>query len=107
MRIADVVTYAVQPAGIPLIVAKVVTDQPGLHGWGCGTFTQRFRAVEAAIERHVKPFAIGRDAEAIADFWHSAMHDSYWRNGPVLNNAVSAVEGAPTCAPTCSSGGVG
>ena len=92
MRIADVVTYAVQPAGIPLIVAKVVTDQPGLHGWGCGTFTQRFRAVEAAIERHVKPFAIGRDAQAIADFWHSAMHDAYWRNGPVLNNAVSAVE---------------
>lgn len=92
MRITDVVTYAVQPAGIPLIVAKVVTDQPGLHGWGCGTFTQRFRAVQAAIEHHLKPFAIGRDASAIADFWHSAMHDSYWRNGPVLNNAVSAVE---------------
>ncbi len=92
MRITDVVTYAVQPNGIPLVVAKVVTDQPGLHGWGCGTFTQRFRAVEAAIERHVKPFAIGRDAAAIADFWHSAMHDAYWRNGPVLNNAVSAVE---------------
>ena len=92
MRIEDVVTYAVQPAGIPLIVAKVVTDQPGLHGWGCGTFTQRYRAVQAAIERHLKPFAIGRDAAAIADFWHSAMHDGYWRNGPVLNNAVSAVE---------------
>ena len=40
----------------------------------------------------MKPFAIGRDAQAIADFWHSAMHDAYWRNGPVLNNAVSAVE---------------
>ena len=92
MRIADVVTYTVQPAGVPLVVAKVVTDQPGLYGWGCGTFTQRFRAVEAAIERHLKPFAIGRDAAAIADFWHSAMHDGYWRNGPVLNNAVSAVE---------------
>ena len=92
MRIADVVTYTVQPDGVPLVVAKVVTDQPGLYGWGCGTFTQRFRAVEAAIERHLKPFAIGRDAAAIADFWHSAMHDGYWRNGPVLNNAVSAVE---------------
>ena len=92
MHIADVVTWTVQPRGIPLVVAKVVTDQPGLHGWGCGTFTQRFRAVEAAIERHLKPFAIGRDASAIADFWHSAMHNSYWRNGPVLNNAVSALE---------------
>ena len=38
MRITDVVTYAVQPNGIPLVVAKVVTDQPGLHGWGCGLF---------------------------------------------------------------------
>ena len=92
MRIADVVTYTVQPAGIPLVVAKVVTDQPGLHGWGCGTFTQRFRAVEAAIDRHLKPFAVGRDASAITDFWHGAMHNGYWRNGPVLNNAVSAVE---------------
>ena len=40
----------------------------------------------------MKPFAIGRDVQPIADFWHSAMHDAYWRNGPVLNNAVSAVE---------------
>ena len=92
VRIADVVTWTVQPAGIPLVVAKVMTDQPGLHGWGCGTFTQRFRAVEAAIDRHLKPFAVGRDASAITDFWHSAMHNGYWRNGPVLNNAVSAVE---------------
>lgn len=92
MRITDVVTYAVQPSGIPLVVAKVVTDEPGLVGWGCGTFTQRFRAVQAAIEHHVKPFSIGRDAAAIADFWYGAINDSYWRNGPVLNNAVSAVE---------------
>jgi len=28
MRIADVVTYAVQPAGIPLIVAKVMKAKP-------------------------------------------------------------------------------
>ena len=28
MRSADIVTYAVQPAGVPLIVAKVVTTQP-------------------------------------------------------------------------------
>ena len=32
MRIADVVTYTVQPDGVPLVVAKVVTDQPGLYG---------------------------------------------------------------------------
>ena len=34
MRIADVVTYTVQPAGVPLVVAKVVTDQPGLYAVG-------------------------------------------------------------------------
>jgi mannonate dehydratase len=45
-----------------LVIVKVLTTEPGLYGLGCATFTQRVFAV-AAIERHLKPFLIGRDVD--------------------------------------------
>ena len=92
ITIRDVQTILTQPAGSRLIVVKVLTSEPGLYGLGCATFTQRFRAVQAAIEHHLKPFAIGRDVSRIEEFWQMAMVNGYWRNGPVLNNAISGID---------------
>ncbi len=94
VTIADVEVILAQPGGSRLVIVKVRTSEPGLYGLGCATFTQRVFAVEAAIERHLKPFLVGRDVDRIEEIWQMAMVHGYWRNGPVLNNAVSGVDQA-------------
>jgi mannonate dehydratase len=92
ITIKDVQTILTQPAGSHLVIVKLITSEPGLYGLGCATFTQRFHAVQAAIEKHLKPFLIGRDVARIEEIWQMAMVHGYWRNGPVLNNAISGVD---------------
>ena len=92
--IKDVQTILTQPGGSRLVIVKVITSEPGLYGLGCSTFTQRFHAVHAALEKHLKPFLIGRDVARIEETWQMLMVHGYWRNGPVLNNAISGVDQA-------------
>ncbi|MCB0144019.1 MAG: bifunctional D-altronate/D-mannonate dehydratase [Caldilineaceae bacterium] len=94
VTIKDVQTILTQPAGSRLVIVKIITSEPGLYGLGCATFTQRFHAVHTAIEQHLKPFLIGRDVSRIEEIWQMAMVHSYWRNGPVLNNAISGADQA-------------
>jgi mannonate dehydratase len=94
VTIEDVQVITTQPAGSRLVIVKIVTSEPGLYGLGCATFTQRFHAVVTAIEKHLKPFLIGRDVSRIEETWQMAMVNSYWRNGPVLSNAISGADQA-------------
>ena len=81
------------PDGIRLVVVKVETSEPGLYGLGCATFTQRPLAVVTAVEEYL---------EAVPDRPRPGRHRghlaggvrrrSYWRSGPVLNNALSGVD---------------
>ncbi|MCU1239012.1 MAG: Mandelate racemase/muconate lactonizing enzyme C-terminal domain protein [Candidatus Solibacter sp.] len=93
-KIKDVSVIETQPAGVRLTVVKITTDQDGLYGYGCATFTQRADLVKPAVERYLKPFLVGKTTDRIEDIWQSCYDSSYWKNGPVLNNAISGVDQA-------------
>ena len=93
-RIKDISVIECEPNGTRLTVVKITTDQDGLYGYGCATFTQRADLVKPAVEKYLKPFLLNKTTDRIEDIWQSCYDSSYWKNGPVLNNAISGVDQA-------------
>ncbi len=94
VKITNVKAIATRPKRSNLVIVKVETDEPGLYGVGCATFTQRAHVVVSAINDYLAPFCKGKVADNIEDIWQTAYQNSYWRNGPVLNNALSGLDQA-------------
>src|SRR6185369_5337491 len=47
---------------------------------------------EVAVNQYLKPFLVGKNPLDIDDIFQSSFVSSYWRNGPVLGNALSGVD---------------
>jgi len=94
VKIKNIKAIATAPQGSNLIVVKVETTEPGLYGLGCATFTQRAFAVVTAVEKYLNELLVGKDVDMIEDTWNADYVSPYWRNGPVLNNALSGLDQA-------------
>ncbi len=92
LRITGVRAIATAPGGTPLVIVRVDTNEPGLYGLGCATFTQRWHSVVAYVEQHLERLVVGRHPADIEDITRAVHYGSYWRNGPVGNNALSGLD---------------
>ncbi|MCL2158502.1 MAG: starvation-sensing protein RspA, partial [Oscillospiraceae bacterium] len=92
VKIKKIRAICTAPEGTPLVIVKVETDQPGLYGIGCATYTQRYKTVAHAVDTYFDPLLKDMEAARIEDIWQLSMTSPYWRNGPILNNALSGVD---------------
>ncbi|GAA5182795.1 D-galactonate dehydratase family protein [Rugosimonospora acidiphila] len=91
LRVTGVRPVVTAPDGITLVVVRVDTSEPGLYGLGCATFTQRHRSVAAAVDE-LAGLVVGRHPADIEDLTRTVRYSSYWRDGPVLNSALSGLD---------------
>src|SRR3954462_3787765 len=76
------------------VFLKIITSEPGLYGIGSANDNYQTHAVIGALEKHLKPWLIGKDPDRIEDLWQSATFKTYWRGGPVNNKVVAALDEA-------------
>ncbi len=74
------------------VFLKLLTSEPGLYGIGTASNHFQTYAVITALEKHLGPWLIGKDPDRIEDLWQSSHYRTYWRNGPVNNNVLSALD---------------
>jgi galactonate dehydratase len=92
MKIVDVQTHVCNARMRNWIFVKVITDQPGLHGWGEATLEWHTRSVCGAIE-DLKPLLIGEDPTRIEHLWQMLYRQHFWHgNGIVRATAIAGID---------------
>lgn len=90
MKVTDVKTFAVDCFRTNWVFVKVYTDE-GICGVGEATLEYKEKALLGAVE-HIKEYLVGKNPLDIEAHFHNIYRDAYWRGGPVLMSALSAVE---------------
>lgn len=96
VRITNFKVFGVPVPGAvdrPYVFIKIETNQQGLIGWGEGTLEGKAGAVMACIE-DFRDFLIGADPMLVEHHWQSMYVHSFYRAGPVMGSAISAIDQA-------------
>ena len=96
VRITNLKTFGVTipgaPPDRPYVFVKLETNE-GLVGWGEGTLEGKAGAVLACIN-DFREFLIGADPMPVEHHWQSMYVHSFYRAGPVIGSAISAIDQA-------------
>ena len=92
MKITAVETLVCHARMRNWIFVKVVTDQPGLYGWGEATLEWHTRAVVGAIA-DISQLIVGEDPRRIEHLWQMMFRQHFWHgNGIVRSTAISGID---------------
>lgn len=92
MKITGIETLVCHARMRNWIFVKVVTDQPGLWGWGEATLEWHTRSVVGAIE-DISTLLIGEDPRRIEHLWQMMYRQHFWHgNGIVRGTAISGID---------------
>jgi galactonate dehydratase len=87
MKITGVETKIVNAIHRNWIFVKVLTDQPGLYGWGEATLEWKTRAVVGAVE-DLATFVIGEDPRRIEHLVRKMQMHSFWPLGGSVSTRI-------------------
>src|SRR3954467_2573075 len=74
------------------VFVRVVTDEPGLYGWGEATLEWHTRAVVGAIE-DLAELVVGQDPTRIEHLWQMMVRQHFWHgNDIVRGTALSGID---------------
>ena len=90
MKITEIKTFVANAYRTNFVFVKLYTDE-GITGVGEGTLEYKEHALLGAVE-DLKGYLLGTDPRRIEEHVFHMYRDSYWRTGPVLMSAISAVE---------------
>src|SRR5262249_10496720 len=92
MKITKIETLVCNARMRTWIFVKVLTDQPGLHGWGEATLEWHTRGVLGAIE-DLSQLLIGEDPTRVEHLWQMMYRQHFWHgNGIVRGTAISGID---------------
>ena len=74
------------------VLCKVSTDA-GIVGWGEGSLELKEGSVKRFIEE-LAPHCVGEDARRVEFVYQKLYEGSFWKGGPIIMSALSAIEQA-------------
>jgi len=89
MKIARIETRVCHARMRNWIFVKVITDQPGLIGWGEATLEWHTRGVVGAIE-DLAQLLIGEDPRRIEHLWQTMYRQHFWHGNDVVRGTAMA-----------------
>jgi len=92
MKITAIETHVCHARMRNWIFVKILTDQPGLYGWGEATLEWCTRSVVGAIE-DLSHLLIGEDPGRIEHLWQSMYRQHFWHaHGATRATAMSGID---------------